>query len=133
MDLKDHLPDYSCGGDNWMIPADVDLTRQTPIDLPEEDKIEYEPKVKLTLAYNLLEKVNMMNATWTVKMMAHTGESKFGFLRMTDLNGVGPLNYVCTQFHFHSPAEHKLNGKQYDLELHFVHEFAEKEEMKVDK
>jgi carbonic anhydrase len=52
----------------------------------------------------------MMNGTWTVKMMARHGES-FGFLSMTDLNGIGPLNYVCTQFHFHSPAEHKINGK----------------------
>jgi carbonic anhydrase len=69
----------------------------------------------------------MMNGTWTVKMMARHGES-FGFLSMTDLNGIGPLNYVCTQFHFHSPAEHKINGKQYDLELHFVHEIAENEE-----
>ena len=25
------------------------------------------------------------------------------------------------QFHFHSPSEHTFNGKQYDLEMHFVH------------
>lgn len=25
------------------------------------------------------------------------------------------------QFHFHSPSEHTINGRQYPLELHFVH------------
>lgn len=25
------------------------------------------------------------------------------------------------QFHFHSPSEHTVDGKQYDLEMHIVH------------
>lgn len=25
------------------------------------------------------------------------------------------------QFHFHAPSEHTLNGRHYDLEMHFVH------------
>jgi carbonic anhydrase len=29
--------------------------------------------------------------------------------------------YKLAQFHFHSPSEHTLNGKSYDLEAHFVH------------
>lgn len=31
------------------------------------------------------------------------------------------IEYKLTQFHFHSPAEHMVNGKQYPLEVHFVH------------
>jgi carbonic anhydrase len=29
--------------------------------------------------------------------------------------------YKLVQFHFHSPSEHTMNGKQYALEVHLVH------------
>lgn len=29
--------------------------------------------------------------------------------------------YEPLQFHWHAPSEHTVNGKQYDLEVHFVH------------
>jgi hypothetical protein len=29
--------------------------------------------------------------------------------------------YRSTEFHFHSPAEHTINGKTYDLEMHFMY------------
>jgi carbonic anhydrase len=32
--------------------------------------------------------------------------------------------YNFAQFHFHSPSEHTINGKQYPLEVHFVHQKA---------
>ncbi len=31
------------------------------------------------------------------------------------------VEYELLQFHFHSPSEHKVNGKAYDLVVHFVH------------
>ena len=34
---------------------------------------------------------------------------------------IGNKKYDLIQFHFHSPSEHKLNGKSYDMEVHFVH------------
>ncbi|MBB6444232.1 carbonic anhydrase [Bacillus benzoevorans] len=30
--------------------------------------------------------------------------------------------YNLLQFHFHNPSEHKINGKQYPMEIHFVHQ-----------
>ena len=30
-----------------------------------------------------------------------------------------------TYFNLHAPSEHKINGKQYPLGLHFVHKMAE--------
>ncbi|NIH07137.1 carbonic anhydrase family protein [Providencia rettgeri] len=35
--------------------------------------------------------------------------------------------YQLKQFHFHSPSENKIKGKQYSLELHFVHSKEDKE------
>lgn len=32
------------------------------------------------------------------------------------------MRYDLLQYHFHHPAEHTINGKEYPLELHFVHE-----------
>jgi carbonic anhydrase len=34
--------------------------------------------------------------------------------------------YYLLQFHFHSPSEHKINERQYPMELHFVHEDKQK-------
>ncbi len=31
------------------------------------------------------------------------------------------VRYQLKQFHFHSPSEHKINGRSYAMELHFVH------------
>lgn len=33
--------------------------------------------------------------------------------------------YALAQFHFHSPSENSFDGKQYPLEVHFVHKSAE--------
>lgn len=39
--------------------------------------------------------------------------------------GYIPINgthYSVRQCHWHSPSEHKINGKQFDLEAHMVHD-----------
>jgi carbonic anhydrase len=33
-------------------------------------------------------------------------------------------NFELKQFHFHSPSEHTVGGKSFDMELHFVHAHA---------
>mgnify|MGYP000920356248 CR=1 FL=1 len=35
---------------------------------------------------------------------------------------IGDKNYKLKQFHFHSPSEHTINGKQAAMEMHIVHE-----------
>lgn len=32
--------------------------------------------------------------------------------------------YQLTQFHFHTPSEHEINGQNFDMEIHFVHQDA---------
>jgi carbonic anhydrase len=34
-------------------------------------------------------------------------------------------HYELIQFHFHTPSEHTIKGKRYDMELHLVHKDAE--------
>jgi len=38
---------------------------------------------------------------------------------------VDDRRFELKQFHFHSPSEHTLNGRHFDMELHLVHEHAE--------
>lgn len=35
---------------------------------------------------------------------------------------VGDARYELAQFHFHTPGEHQLNGREYPAELHLVHQ-----------
>lgn len=48
---------------------------------------------------------------------------------LTEANNKIRMNgkeYNLLQFHFHSPSEHKINERQYPMELHFVHEDQQK-------
>lgn len=38
-----------------------------------------------------------------------------------DTLGVGDRTYALTQFHFHHPSEHHVDGKGFAMEAHFVH------------
>jgi carbonic anhydrase len=38
-----------------------------------------------------------------------------------DTMTIGDTNYELIQFHFHAPSEHTVLGKQYPMEMHFVH------------
>lgn len=38
---------------------------------------------------------------------------------------VGGKSYNLLQFHFHSPSEHHVNGKPYDMVAHLVHQAAD--------
>src|SRR5262249_29145484 len=38
---------------------------------------------------------------------------------------VGDRSYALTQFHFHHPSEHRVDGKSFAMEAHFVHAAAD--------
>lgn len=78
----------------------VDITGAVEADLPA-----------LVLDYN----------TYTTNLVnnGHTGQANVepgNFLR------VGGESFELVQFHLHTPSEHQVNGKQFLMELHFVHQ-----------
>jgi len=83
---------------------------------------------------NLRGSKDMPKAFSTAKMWYGTSEAhcheKEGHTIQCDLTAGGPLvfrtagdgfMYALLQFHFHSPSETTVDGKQYDLEMHLVH------------
>lgn len=81
--------------------------RQSPIDLAKMKekklppiKFDYKP-CKIRLVYNGHTIEDMEEQGSTIKVDGETYELK--------------------QFHFHSPSEHTLHGKHFDMEMHLVH------------
>nr|WP_263326794.1 carbonic anhydrase family protein [Neobacillus sp. Marseille-Q6967] len=35
---------------------------------------------------------------------------------------IGEKEYTLSQFHFHDPSEHQLNGQNFDMEIHLLHQ-----------
>ena len=58
-------------------------------------------------------------ATFTLLNNGHTIQAN----ATTENNSivVEGKEYKLSEFHFHTPSEHQLNGQNYDLEIHFVH------------
>ena len=48
----------------------------------------------------------------------HTIQVDYASSGVASLGGVG---YRLAQFHFHTPSEHRINGKAYPMEVHLVH------------
>ncbi len=87
---------------------------QTPIDLPASAGAD--PAPRLTFSYHPFP-MSLLNNGHTVQVVAASGSWV--------ATGTAPTDrYELTQFHFHSPAEHTVAGKTFDLELHLVHKNA---------
>ena len=79
----------------------INLQENIPADLPE-------------LVFDYVTQPNReTNNGHTIQLDIEPGS----FLRIPSRN----RNFELKQFHFHSPSEHKIDGKAYAMELHFVH------------
>uniref|UniRef100_A0A0D9X8S4 Alpha-carbonic anhydrase domain-containing protein n=1 Tax=Leersia perrieri TaxID=77586 RepID=A0A0D9X8S4_9ORYZ len=85
--------------------------KQSPIDLADD-------RVKPMLNLGFLD-YSYQPAQATIENRGHDIEVKF-----TENAGRLMINgkpYQLMQLHWHTPAEHTVNGRRYDMELHLVH------------
>ena len=63
-----------------------------------------------------------------VTLQEHTIKVDFndGVYKLRDAEGKTDL-FTPLQFHVHSPSEHTINGKFFDVELHIVHKYKDTE------
>eukprot|EP01083_Nonionella_stella_P104698 300454_1 len=60
----------------------------------------------------------------TILNNGHTVQVNIGSKCTLNINGE---TYELKQFHFHTPSEHTVDGKQYEMEMHLVHTNEENE------
>lgn len=88
----------------------VDGTAQTPINLTKPTR-----KGLKNIVFNYIA------GEAEVFDNGHTVEAEPAGEAANSTITVGGVTYPFAQFHFHAPSEHKINGKRYPLEVHFVH------------
>jgi carbonic anhydrase len=104
--------DYFEGGDDWTGIC-ASGSSQSPIDLKDSivTKITSEDD-KYSVTLNL---VGDFTAEWAQGDTGSLGISgSFGSVKIND------KTISVTNFHFHSPSEHTINGDYLDIELHFI-------------
>ncbi len=91
----------ACGNGSEQSPINIESSHVKTKKKLEGIKIQYEPT-----AFSLI------NNGHTVQANAKTDHNSIA---------VEGTEYKLAQMHFHTPSEHQLNGKNYDMELHLVH------------
>ncbi|CEM28688.1 unnamed protein product [Vitrella brassicaformis CCMP3155] len=144
---------YGSQGDDWTFGECESTIRQSPIDLRSED-VDVPPvgtkfEVVLNYRYANCSEVIISNSGHGVQydcaeLALLPGEEEVGGdgINGTDIAGEmikqrSPLTagfggsytnetfYRVLQFHFHAPAEHRVDGNQPALELHIVHQASD--------
>ncbi|CAD8107953.1 unnamed protein product [Paramecium primaurelia] len=107
----------TCGG-SYQSPIDIVTTiaNQEPI----QPQIHYKNKAS-DVAY---EEAN--------KPYTKEYEGEYSEIEVTDASGL-VVRYYAKQFHIHTPSEHTIDGKYFDLEIHFVHQAIQDEEQDCNK
>ncbi|MBK9362849.1 MAG: carbonic anhydrase family protein [Rubrivivax sp.] len=86
-------------------------TRQSPIDIRGGIAVDLEPVV-----------FDYRASPFTVLDNGHTVQAN---IAAGNSIVVGGRRFELVQFHFHRPAEERINGRQYDMSVHLVHKDAE--------
>ncbi len=109
--------DYKLSGTDWGIEHPTCSTglAQSPIDL--KDPIAKLSEVISVRGFNYPNDVNLVINRNKATPLPADLNSEFEVKFANGTTG----NFYPLQFHFHSPSEHTINGRQFDLELHIVH------------
>lgn len=87
--------------------------RQSPVSLRSQDA-ESQDLPRLTFNYRT-EQIVSRNNGHTIQHDELPGSFMY----------VGDRKFALEQFHVHTPSEHVIDGRQFDMELHFVHKAAD--------
>lgn len=97
-------------------------TRQSPINIDKKSVVKVDGP-SITGTYQTNATLSVVN-TYNPNRVPHV-EKEWATLRATPAGPsyimVGSQQYDLLQFHFHTPSEHKVNGKGAPMEVHFVH------------
>lgn len=104
------------GPENWgeldsKYAACVDGREQSPIDIIEKETTKVN-KRNLTIHYKTAD-FSIINNGHSIQA---SGDNNTNYITLDK------QKFELKQFHFHTPSEHQLNEKSYEMEVHFVHE-----------
>ena len=115
--------DYKTNGANWGTtdPLCASGKEQSPIDLSVAGASRSENMMLNGYGYTDFnpEQSDVLRNAGSVKVDVPNGEFHLNFA-----DGSKSI-FKILQFHFHAPSEHTVDGKNYDLEVHLVHLYAE--------
>jgi carbonic anhydrase len=118
--------DYLNKGGDWECTCKEGL-EQSPIDLPIKDEAIQSP-LKPMFQYELISaqaKDSTLDGILTggkqVLIRYEKGAIRLFHPNMGKIVTIDGGVYVAEEISFHTPSEHKINGKQYDMEMQIVH------------
>jgi carbonic anhydrase len=100
-------PDFSLCADGQS-QSPIDIAKTSPASLPKL-RAKFSPsELRIVHHEHMADEINNGH---TIQVNYSEG----------DTLTVGDTSYELIQFHFHAPSEHTVHGKQYPMEMHFVH------------
>jgi carbonic anhydrase len=118
--------DYLNKGGDWECTC-KEGKEQSPIDLPPKDTAIQSP-LKPMFQYEIIG-VNATDSTldglldqgMPIKIRYEKGAIRLFHPNLGKIVTLDGGVYVAEEISFHTPSEHKINGKQYDMEMQIVH------------
>lgn len=84
--------------------------KQSPIDINTKEVVKLERKVKF---HYQLEQFEVTNTGLNISLSPVSNSNYI------EKNG---KKYILSEMHFHRPSEHHIDSKQFDMEVHLVHD-----------
>lgn len=91
-------------------------TQQSPIDINTDKVIKCDPNMMIDIRWSIQ---NLTSETENLGVTYKT-YGNWSTVYASDFDG-DVYGFDASQFHFHAPSEHTINGVYYDMEMHIVH------------
>jgi alcohol dehydrogenase (NADP+) len=113
---------YTSNGDDWIFKECNGYLKQSPINIVTSEVVPFNgPPISIKFHNRITHFHIVDNGVTFVTDLTKVSDA-IATLSGPDVDGQ-KNKYELLQFHFHSPAEHTIDSKKYDLELHFVFQY----------